>query len=143
MRDVIRSAARGAPPRESTQHEHERGVEERHHQDQNGQNSGADESDPRVEHRHQRDTPEEGADKQAAAIAHEQPRARTIPIQKPGQRPGQRDEQDEQPTPIEGPSNAARKAVAMSATPAARPSMLSRRLKEWHRPANQRVPISV
>ena len=48
-----------------------------------------------------------------------------------------------EPTPSDGPSSAARKAVAMSATPAARPSMLSSRLKAWHRPANQIVPISV
>ena len=40
-------------------------------------------------------------------------------------------------------SNAARKAAAMSPTPAARPSMLSSRFMAWQMPANQTVATSV
>ena len=97
MRDVIGSATRRAASRESTQHEHERGVEERDDEDQHGQHGRADKGNARVEYRDERNAPEDRADEQTAAIAHEQTRARTVPIQKTRQRPDERDEQDEQP----------------------------------------------
>ena len=40
-------------------------------------------------------------------------------------------------------SSEARNNAAIIATPPARPSMLSSRLKAWHTPANQIVPMSV
>ena len=47
------------------------------------------------------------------------------------------------PGPSGATSSAARNNAAISATPAARPSMLSRRFTAWHRPANHTVAMSV
>ena len=47
------------------------------------------------------------------------------------------------PGPSDLPSSKARNSVAMSATPAASPSMLSSRFSAWQTPANQTVAISV
>ena len=62
---------------------------------------------------------EHRADEQAAAVAHEEPRRRTIPVQEPEQRAGQRDEQQhERRARATAPRSHARNAAAMSATPA-------------------------
>ena len=96
MRDVIGPALGGIASGQPPQHQHERGVEERHDQDQaRRERPGSTNASPRAEHRDERGRRQHRADEEAPAVAHEQARRRPVPEQESEERAGERRQQDD------------------------------------------------
>ena len=148
MRRVVAAALVDRAPLEQPRDRHERGVEDRHGEDQDRQHERGDGRPGDAPARGEPERGEREADREAAGVAHEDAaRGRGPEVERQEadarDRAGEREREHEVVRRARVTASIAKKPNAIAASVAARPSMLSSRLNAFVTPTSQSSAIAI